>query len=80
MDTPAPMETVAKLYKLTPSELRVLGAVVENVGGVPALAEALGISEATVKTHLQNLFQKSGVRRQIDLVKLVAGLSTPLVS
>jgi DNA-binding NarL/FixJ family response regulator len=77
LDTPSPMQTVAWLYKLTPSELRVLGAIIE-VGGVSAVAEALGISEATVKTHLQHLFEKTGLRRQTDLVKLIAGHANPL--
>jgi DNA-binding NarL/FixJ family response regulator len=77
LDTPSPMETVARLYRLTPSELRVLGAVIE-VGGVSAVAEALGIAEATVKTHLQHLFEKTGLRRQADLVKLVASHANPL--
>ncbi len=80
MDAPSQVEATAKLYKLTPSELRVLGAVLQEVGGIPALADTLGISEATVKTHLQHLFQKTGVRRQIDLVKLVAGLASSLVT
>jgi DNA-binding NarL/FixJ family response regulator len=77
LETPSPMETVAKLYRLTPSELRVLGAVID-VGGVSAVAEALGISEATVKTHLQHLFEKTGLRRQTDLVKLIASHADPL--
>jgi DNA-binding CsgD family transcriptional regulator len=34
----------------------------------------LGISQATVKTHLHNLFRKTGTRRQSELVKLVAGI------
>jgi len=77
LDTPSPMQTVARLYRLTPSELRVLVAIIE-VGGVSAVAEALGISEATVKTHLQHLFEKTGLRRQTDLVKLIAGHANPL--
>jgi DNA-binding CsgD family transcriptional regulator len=68
---------IAKAYKLTPTELRVLLAIVE-VGGVPEAAEALGIAESTVKTHLGRLYQKTGSGRQADLVKLVAGFSNPL--
>jgi DNA-binding CsgD family transcriptional regulator len=56
--------------------VRVLQAVVE-IGGAPLAAEALGISETTVKTHLRNLFQKTDCRRQADLVKLVAGAASP---
>jgi DNA-binding CsgD family transcriptional regulator len=74
LDTPAAPEVIAKLYGLTPSELRVLLAVFES-GGVPNVAEALGISEATAKTHLRRLFEKTGTGRQADLVKLVAGFS-----
>jgi DNA-binding NarL/FixJ family response regulator len=73
---PSAPDAIAKAYKLTPSELRVLLAVVE-VGGVPEVAEALGVAETTVKTHLGRLYQKVGARRQADLVKVVAGFSNP---
>jgi DNA-binding CsgD family transcriptional regulator len=75
--TPSPPEVIARTYGLTPTELRVLLAVVE-VGGVPEVAETLGIAETTVKTHLSRLFEKTSVRRQADLVKIVAGFANPL--
>ncbi len=78
LETRSPPETIARHYKLTPSELRVLLAIVQ-VGGVPEVAEALGIGEATVKTHLQRLFAKTDTSRQAELVKLVAGFANPLV-
>ena len=71
-------EVMARAFGLTPSELRVLFAVVE-AGGVPETAEALGIGQATVKTHLHRVFCKTSTRRQAELVKLVAGFSSPLV-
>lgn len=74
---PYPPELIAKSFKLTPTELRVLLGIVE-VGGVPETAEALGISQTTVKTHLQRVFTKTGAGRQADLVKLIAGFSSPL--
>lgn len=37
----------------------------------------LGISQATVKTHLERIFGKTGTARQADLVKLIAGLAGP---
>ena len=70
-------ELLGRTFKLTPSELRVL-AEVSRVGGISDVAEALGISEATVKTHLQRLFAKTGTNRQTDLVKLVAAYASPL--
>jgi DNA-binding CsgD family transcriptional regulator len=78
LETPSPPEAIAKAYKLTPTELRILLAVVE-VGGVPEVAEALGIAEGTVKTHLHHLFEKTNTARQAELVKLVAGYSNPLL-
>jgi DNA-binding CsgD family transcriptional regulator len=74
---PSAPETIAKFFRLTPSELRVLLAIVQ-VGGVPETAEALGVAESTVKTHLRRLFDKTGSTRQADLVKLMAGFASPL--
>lgn len=73
LENPTPLEVLAKLYKLTGSEVRVLDAVFK-VGSVKAMAEMLGISQATVKTHLQNVFRKTGTARRSDLVKLIAGI------
>jgi DNA-binding CsgD family transcriptional regulator len=74
---PSPPEVIAKTFDLTPSELRVLLGIVE-VGGVPETAEALGVAETTVKTHLRNVFAKTETARQADLVKLIAGFSSPI--
>lgn len=70
--SPPPLETLANLYKLTASEVRVLDAVMK-VSGIRALADLLGISQATVKTHLHNVFRKTGTNRQSELLKLIAG-------
>jgi DNA-binding CsgD family transcriptional regulator len=72
-------ELLARAFELTPAELRVLLAIVD-VGGVPETAETLGIAETTVKTHLHRVFSKTGTNRQADLVKLVAGFSSPLTN
>jgi DNA-binding CsgD family transcriptional regulator len=77
LDSRLPPEAIAKTYQLTPTELRVLLAIVE-VGGVPEVALALGIAESTVKTHLGEVYSKTGANRHADLVKLVAGFASPL--
>jgi DNA-binding CsgD family transcriptional regulator len=79
LDMPSPQNIIAKFYKLTPTELRVLFGIVQ-VGGVPEVAQSMGISPSTVKTHLRRLFAKTGTDRQADLVKLVAGYVNPLVA
>jgi DNA-binding CsgD family transcriptional regulator len=78
LEMPSTPEIIADIYRLTRTELRVLLAIV-SVGGVPRVAQALGIAESTVKTHLGNLFEKTGATCQADLVKLVAGFSYPFI-
>jgi DNA-binding CsgD family transcriptional regulator len=77
MEGPPAPEIIGKIYDLTPTELRVLLAIVD-VGGIPEVASAFGVAESTIKTHVGRLFDKTGVGRQADLVKLVAGFATPL--
>jgi len=77
IESPSAMQSMSKLYKLTPGEMRVLSAMRE-VCGISAVADAVGISEATVKTHLQRLFAKTGTKRQTELIKLVAAHASPL--
>jgi DNA-binding CsgD family transcriptional regulator len=77
-EPPSAPEIIARAYDLTPTELRVLLAIVE-VGGVPEVALALGVAESTVRTHLGNLFLKTGAGRQADLVKIAAGFANPLI-
>ncbi len=72
-NAPPPLEAIARLYRLTATEVRVLDTLLK-VNGVRAMADTLGLSQATVKTHLHNLFRKTKTARQSDLVKLVAGL------
>ena len=74
---PSRSDVIGMAFRLTPTELRVLLAIVE-IGGVPEVAAALGVADTTVKTHLGRVFEKTGARRQADLVKLVAGYATPL--
>jgi DNA-binding CsgD family transcriptional regulator len=34
----------------------------------------LGVARSTARTHLQRLFEKTGKRRQVDLLRMVAAL------
>lgn len=67
-----------ELFGLTPRELSILILIVE-LGGVPATAQALGLTEGTVKTYLKNIFSKTGARRQSDLVKVVSAFESPFL-
>lgn len=71
----APMEAFVRRYGLTPSETRVLLAMLD--GQTPrAIAEATGVSLPTVRTHLSHLYAKTDTARQADLVGLFARLTT----
>ena len=77
LELPHPLEAIASTFKLTPAEMRVLMMIVQ-FGSLQEVAPMLGVSEATVKTHLQRIFVKTDTSRQADLVKLVAGYMSPL--
>ncbi|MBR1200224.1 helix-turn-helix transcriptional regulator [Bradyrhizobium sp. AUGA SZCCT0240] len=72
-----PGEAFARLHKLTGGELRVLLALAQGLGAKEA-ADMLGISEPTVRTHLQHMFAKTHTLRQADLLRLLQA-STPAV-
>jgi len=76
LEAPSMPNALAKAYSLTAMELRVLLGIVQ-VGGGPSVAEELGISETTVRSHLRHVYQKTGTNRQADLVKLVAAFESP---
>jgi DNA-binding CsgD family transcriptional regulator len=69
--------TFAAAFKLTPAETRVTNCLLSG-RTLAGTAEELGIAMTTVKTHLNNIFQKTGVRRQSELMRLAA-LATPPV-
>lgn len=74
-----PGEAIARLYDLTPAELRVVLAITPSHGARGA-ADILGVSLATVKSHLQRIYQKTGVGRHGDLVQLLLQASAPTVA
>ncbi|MEM5389701.1 LuxR C-terminal-related transcriptional regulator [Paraburkholderia phymatum] len=74
-----PGEAFARLYRLTGGELRVLLALSQGLGGMESAA-MLGITEPTVRTHLQRIFSKTGTTRQADLLSLLHRYTPPVRS
>jgi len=72
-----PGEAFARLYGLTGGELRVLIALGQGMGAKEA-ADMLGISEPTVRTHLQRMFSKTETTRQTDLLRLLQNATPPI--
>jgi DNA-binding NarL/FixJ family response regulator len=55
-----------KTYGLTPRELEVVGCIVEGCSNRD-IAKQFTISEETVKRHLSNVFDKTGVSTRLEL-------------
>jgi DNA-binding CsgD family transcriptional regulator len=72
------VDALAALYELTPTEARVLLEIASGKNRAAA-ADALGIADSTVKTHLARIFEKTGTSEQAELAKLVASLTPPVV-
>lgn len=61
-------------YGTTPAETRVLNLLAQG-HDAREIAARCGISYTTVRTHLRALFEKTGCRRQAELVRLAAAWS-----
>jgi DNA-binding CsgD family transcriptional regulator len=68
---------IAQCFALTPAEQRTLEQFVQG-SSVAETASALALSQNTVKTHLQNIFAKTGSSRQPQLLRLVSELNPPI--
>lgn len=66
-----------RLLDLSASEARVFDAVARGES-VTAIAAAEGVSVSTIRTHLLRIFEKSGVHRQIDVMKLAQAFRSPM--
>ena len=68
----------AERFRLTRQETRVMKTLVE-AGSVPMAADILGISPSTARTHVTSIFDKTGVRRQAELLRLLIETKSPFV-
>lgn len=61
---------------MTPAQAGVAHEILRG-DGVRAVAERLGIAEATVRSHLLAIFQKAGTTHQAELVRVILQQSFP---
>ncbi len=54
-------------YRLTPKEREVVGMVLNDMTD-GEIADALSISRATLKTHIYNIYRKTGVKNRVQLI------------
>jgi DNA-binding CsgD family transcriptional regulator len=63
-------ETASRVYGLTPAETTVARLLLEGLS--PAgIATHLHVAQATIRTHLSQLFAKTETRRQAELLRLL---------
>jgi DNA-binding CsgD family transcriptional regulator len=63
-------ESLRQDFGLTPAEAGFTREVLK-ADGLQAAADRLGISLTTARTHLAHVFDKTGTRRQAELVRLI---------
>jgi DNA-binding CsgD family transcriptional regulator len=68
---------LARVFGLTGAEARLLMGLVEG-RSLQECAAAAGISVQTARSQLKRIFDKTGERRQSDLIRLV--LTNPVVA
>lgn len=64
-------DRLKRLYNLTSAEANVALEIAQG-DGRSAVARRLGIRESTVRTHLTAIFEKMGIHRQAELVRILA--------
>jgi DNA-binding CsgD family transcriptional regulator len=74
---PPALEVLTALMGLTSSEARVALAIAEG-RSTDATAASLGVSIHTLRKHLANIFDKTGLRGQVALGAFVNRLSLPV--
>lgn len=67
---PAMADALAQRYALTPAELRLARALADGAG-LRAAAERAGMAYETARWYIKILFDKTGTRRQAELVRLL---------
>jgi DNA-binding CsgD family transcriptional regulator len=71
------LAAAAIVYDLSPAQLQVASHVVAGLS-LPDIAEAMAITPNTARTHLNRIFEKTGVRTQTALVRVLLSTVSPL--
>ena len=76
-DTGNPVAIAARTFGLTNAQVQVLAFLAQGYSP-EEVAQCIGIKVATVRSHLVDLFGKTGTRRQSELVARTLSLASPL--
>jgi len=70
-----PVELVQSLFDLTPAEARVARSLAGDT--VEEIASVGGVSLNTIRTQVRGVLEKTGCRRQAEVVALLSGIVVP---
>jgi DNA-binding CsgD family transcriptional regulator len=73
-----PVELVQSLFDLSPAEARVARRLAAGQT-VDQIASIDGVSSNTVRTQVRGVLEKTGCRRQTDVIALLGGVAMPRV-
>ena len=71
-----PVSLIQSLFDLTPAQAEVASGLASGKT-VDDLAAEAGVSSNTVRSHVRCVLEKTGARRQTDVVALMGGLALP---
>jgi len=70
------VDLVQSLFDLTPAEARVARSLAAG-NTVEDIASSAGVSRTTVRTQVRGVLEKTGCRRQAEVVALLSNIATP---
>jgi DNA-binding CsgD family transcriptional regulator len=71
------LDVAATIYGLSAGQRRLAGLIAEG-RTLPDAAQAMGITANTAKTHLQRIYDKTGVHTQPALVRVLLSVGVPV--
>lgn len=71
------LDAAAAVYGLSPAQKAVAGQIIEG-RALGEIADSLKVRHNTVRTHLDRVFEKTGVRTQAALVRIILSTGAPL--
>jgi len=77
-DPPDMVSALQSTYGLTPAEASLVELLARDTPSLVDAADRLSVSRTTVKTHLKHCYQKTGARRQTELIRLALASTTGL--
>lgn len=68
-----PASLLRALFDLTPRESRIAEALLHGAEKAE-LRQKINVSDETVRTHVKSILRKTGLKRRVDLVRLLSGI------